>query len=285
MTAYYDKQLVLMEQERREVQAALNRNVAEFRKEHQVRAHRRRRPRGALRLSLLRARASSARSSRGARLPPRSIRPSVPASDPIWKFRSPPRAPRLRSFQQKKEQRREYDLSDPNATRNSLPARVGDADARIGVSSAQVFEGEDLRAGERRRVQAAQQRAWCDAQQAERDAATLAEQEAEIAHGELVKQQEAYQSAVVAAQEEARRAFERDVARENAALAEEALARAIEEKHASDAAAEAEAEASSSPSSASRSAHGSSSTAAPPQSSTTLGFFTSAAFAVNASGS
>lgn len=38
MTAYYDKQLVLMEQERREVQAALNRNVAEFRKEHQVRA-------------------------------------------------------------------------------------------------------------------------------------------------------------------------------------------------------------------------------------------------------
>lgn len=111
-----------------------------------------------------------------------------------------PRAPRLRSFQQKKEQRREYDLSDPNATRNSLPARVGDADARIGVSSAQVFEGEDLRAGERRRVQAAQQRAWCDAQQAERDAATLAEQEAEIAHGELVKQQEAYQSAVVAAQ-------------------------------------------------------------------------------------
>jgi hypothetical protein len=58
-----------------------------------------------------------------------------------------------------------------------------------------------------------------------------------------VKQQEAYQSAVVAAQEEARRAFERDVARENAALAEEALARAIEEKHASDAAAEAEAEA------------------------------------------
>jgi len=154
-----------------------------------------------------------------------------------------PRAPRLRSFQQKKEQRREYDLSDPNATRNSLPARVGDADARIGVSSAQVFEGEDLRAGERRRVQAAQQRAWCDAQQAERDAATLAEQEAEIAHGELVKQQEAYQSAVVAAQEEARRAFERDGARENAALAEEALARAIEEKHASDAAAEAEAEA------------------------------------------
>ena len=54
---------------------------------------------------------------------------------------------------------------------------------------------------------------------------------------------------------------------------------------AADAAAEAEAEASSSPSSASRSAHGSSSTAAPPQSSTTLGFFTSAAFAVNASGS
>ena len=51
-----------------------------------------------------------------------------------------------------------------------------------------------------------------------------------------MKQQEAYQSAVVAAQEEARRAFERDVARENAALAEEALARAIEEKHASDAA-------------------------------------------------
>ena len=39
MASFIDKKLVVLEQERREVQAALNRNVADFRREHQVRAH------------------------------------------------------------------------------------------------------------------------------------------------------------------------------------------------------------------------------------------------------
>ena len=39
MASFIDKKLVVLEQERREVQAALNRNVADFRREHQVRAY------------------------------------------------------------------------------------------------------------------------------------------------------------------------------------------------------------------------------------------------------
>ena len=39
MASFIDKKLVMLEQERREVQAELNRNVADFRREHQVRAH------------------------------------------------------------------------------------------------------------------------------------------------------------------------------------------------------------------------------------------------------
>lgn len=39
MASFIDKKLVVLEQERREVQAELNRNVADFRREHQVRAH------------------------------------------------------------------------------------------------------------------------------------------------------------------------------------------------------------------------------------------------------
>ena len=48
-------------------------------------------------------------------------------------------------------------MSDPTSLKNALPARVGDDDGRNSVSGAQKFEGEDLLAGERRKVQLAQQ--------------------------------------------------------------------------------------------------------------------------------
>ena len=96
MASFYDRKLVAMEQERREIQAELNRNVQTYRSEHQ-----------------------------------------------------------------RKEQRREYDLSDPSALRSEPPTRIGDFDARIGASSLQRFDGEDLAAGERRKTQLAQQMRWC----------------------------------------------------------------------------------------------------------------------------
>ena len=72
MASFIDKKLVVLEQERREVQAELNRNVADFRREHQVRAHH---PRSRCRTRL------RARPRRGGasiptdRPPPRVLRP------------------------------------------------------------------------------------------------------------------------------------------------------------------------------------------------------------------
>lgn len=42
-----------------------------------------------------------------------------------------------RTFNQKSEDTREFDLNDPKYISNCLPARVGDNDSRLGISSAQ----------------------------------------------------------------------------------------------------------------------------------------------------
>lgn len=43
----------------------------------------------------------------------------------------------FRQIHQRPEDRRDFDLYDPNQLRNSLPARVADNDPRIGPASAQ----------------------------------------------------------------------------------------------------------------------------------------------------
>eukprot|EP00227_Mantoniella_beaufortii_P010207 CAMPEP_0197591312 /NCGR_PEP_ID=MMETSP1326-20131121/13001_1 /TAXON_ID=1155430 /ORGANISM="Genus nov. species nov., Strain RCC2288" /LENGTH=374 /DNA_ID=CAMNT_0043156713 /DNA_START=39 /DNA_END=1163 /DNA_ORIENTATION=+ len=162
---FFDQKLVMLEQERREINAHLNRNLVDFRKEYQ-----------------------------------------------------------------KKEARREYDLSDPASLKTSLPARVGDEDGRNSVSGAQKFEGEDLLAGERRKVQLAQQAAWCAIQTAEKSALKEHDRAAEAAYAELVTQQTEYQHAIAAAQKEARSELQRAIAAENAWLADEKRAREAYEK-------------------------------------------------------
>ena len=81
MASFIDKKLVVLEQERREVQAALNRNVADFRREHQVRAYTHQythHPRSRCRTRL-------------------RSRPLGAAAPPIPTDRPPPRVPRPRS--------------------------------------------------------------------------------------------------------------------------------------------------------------------------------------------
>lgn len=65
---------------------------------------------------------------------------------------------------QRAEDRREYDLYDPQGKRKDLPARISDGDPRLTVSSAQRFEGEDLASNERKRAQIEQQKAWLEQQ-------------------------------------------------------------------------------------------------------------------------
>lgn len=50
----------------------------------------------------------------------------------------------FRQQQQLQHTRREWDLNRPDAKQLDMPARVGDDDARLGPSSLQKFDGEDL---------------------------------------------------------------------------------------------------------------------------------------------
>merc|ERR1712054_581360 len=71
---------------------------------------------------------------------------------------------------QRKQFRREYDLSNPDSLKNDLPVRIGDSDPRLGVSSIQVYHGEDPDYGRRVNLQKKQQRDWCVAQMQEKNA-------------------------------------------------------------------------------------------------------------------
>lgn len=121
----------------------------------------------------------------------------------------------FRKKNQRKEDRREFDLNDPDQIRNQLPARIKDDDPRCGPSSAQKwnshkkvskveqllrfrFIGEDALCEQRRKVQKEQFRAWLDQQM----------QEKERANRERKEAKEAYDAAVIARDQ---RAMELDV--------------------------------------------------------------------------
>ncbi|XP_036327094.1 RIB43A-like with coiled-coils protein 2 [Rhagoletis pomonella] len=87
---------------------------------------------------------------------------------------------------QRKDQRREFDLNDPNWIKKALPARVADDDTRLGISSAQVFSGEDIGHSERKLRQQAQQRAWLDQQVQERKQAEDARIKADLVMQESI---------------------------------------------------------------------------------------------------
>merc|ERR1711998_101901 len=75
---------------------------------------------------------------------------------------------------QRKQFRREYDLSNPDSLKNDLPVRISDEDPRLGVSSVQVLHGEDPDYGRRVNLQKKQQRDWCVAQMQEKEASQVA---------------------------------------------------------------------------------------------------------------
>lgn len=81
----------------------------------------------------------------------------------------------FRAKNQTKESRATWDLNDPNALRNGGPIRGGDDDERLGPSSLQKFEGEDLKRGDTVRDQKSKQREWAQQQMAARQ-----EQQAEV---------------------------------------------------------------------------------------------------------
>ncbi|KAG8267172.1 Protein Tax-1 [Homalodisca vitripennis] len=93
----------------------------------------------------------------------------------------------FRSQYQKAQDRREFDLYDPDGLKKSLPCRLLDDDPRLSISSAQKFEGEDITTEARRKIQREQQKAWLEQQMLERCRADEERKQAEqVYHDALV---------------------------------------------------------------------------------------------------
>eukprot|EP00761_Pharyngomonas_kirbyi_P013162 gb/GECH01013189.1/.p1 GENE.gb/GECH01013189.1/~~gb/GECH01013189.1/.p1 ORF type:complete len:378 (+),score=163.47 gb/GECH01013189.1/:1-1134(+) len=78
---------------------------------------------------------------------------------------------------QRPEQRREFDLNDPDAFKKELPARISDDDPRLGPSTVQKLEGEDLSMNERSVAQQRQLSRWLRQQNRERKNREMQEQQ------------------------------------------------------------------------------------------------------------
>lgn len=73
----------------------------------------------------------------------------------------------------------DFDLNDPDGSKNEYPARLDDNDPRLSISGGQQFIGEDLMNQNRIREQKLLQKQWLDQQIAERKALNDNKKEAE----------------------------------------------------------------------------------------------------------
>lgn len=127
----------------------------------------------------------------------------------------------FRQAHQRVEDRRDYDLYDPEALRKSLPPRVNDDDSSLGVASAQKFEGEDRNLQARLRMQKEETRWWIQKQTEEREAAEKARRDTERAYQEVILSRDERAVTLAQMEEECRRRLNEATARFNRALAEE----------------------------------------------------------------
>ncbi|CAB3225473.1 unnamed protein product [Arctia plantaginis] len=93
---------------------------------------------------------------------------------------------KYRKMYQRLEDRREYDLNDPDVLKKQLPPRASDGEP-VGLSSAQKFEGEDLDYEERKKIMADQKNSWLEQQVQERKAAQEERKKAEAAYMMAIK--------------------------------------------------------------------------------------------------
>lgn len=127
----------------------------------------------------------------------------------------------FRQLHQKRENRRDFDLYDPNALRTSLPCRVGDDDPRLGLAAAQKFEGEDYNFREKQKIQKDEMRWWVEKQRKEREAADKERKDAERAFQRAVISRDKRAVELENLERECRRRLNESTASFNRALAEE----------------------------------------------------------------
>ncbi|XP_061717085.1 RIB43A-like with coiled-coils protein 2 [Cydia pomonella] len=123
-----------------------------------------------------------------------------------------------RQLYQRPQDRREFDLNDPDVLKKQLPPRASDV---IGMSSAQKFEGEDLDYEERKKIMAVQKNSWLEQQVQERKAAEEERKAAEAAYMMAIKARDARASELDKLERECRYRLGQANLRYNEALAAE----------------------------------------------------------------
>ncbi|KAL6749955.1 coiled-coil protein associated with protofilament ribbons [Haematococcus lacustris] len=136
----------------------------------------------------------------------------------------------FRETNQLKFTRKEWDINRPDHKKIDEPARVGDDDPRLGTSSMQRFEGEDLSAGDRKKAQNEQAKQWWEEQAAHKAALKAAQQEAEQAYAELARYQDMLQLQAKADEAAIRREMSTTTTEINKRMAEEKRLKALQEK-------------------------------------------------------
>ncbi|KAH9488209.1 Protein Tax-1 [Bulinus truncatus] len=124
----------------------------------------------------------------------------------------------FRALHQQPNQRREWDLYDPDGLKKDKPARVHDDDPRCGAASLQKFDGEDLNSKARKKIQNEQSRKWHESQMREREQAMRNQDEADRLYE--LKQRELDERAIALqqAEEQCRKAIDMATAAYNEAL-------------------------------------------------------------------
>ena len=131
----------------------------------------------------------------------------------------------FRQNYQRPEQSREYDIWRKDYLKVQEPIRNGDYDPRLGISSGQVFQGEDLRREERLAAQAAQRTEWYNEQMREKKMRQAREQSEDLRDQlhELETQKQITEAYRI--QEEQKATIRRQLADDNYRLMQEKKAR------------------------------------------------------------
>ncbi|KAJ8969452.1 hypothetical protein NQ317_014600 [Molorchus minor] len=127
----------------------------------------------------------------------------------------------FRKNYQKFEDRREYDLNDPNLIKKQIPPRLYDEDPRLGMSSCQKFEGEDLQNEQRSKIQREEVKAWLDQQVMEKN--SIEQKEAEDAYKAAIIARDQRALELDRMEKECRKKLQEACVRFNKALADEKL--------------------------------------------------------------
>ncbi|XP_034951405.1 RIB43A-like with coiled-coils protein 2 [Chelonus insularis] len=127
----------------------------------------------------------------------------------------------FRQIYQRPQDRRDYDLYDPDRLKKTIPARISDDDPRLGPASAQKFDGEDIKRKARLKDQKEQMQSWLMQQVYEKRKNEQEQQNVEESFQQLVISRDRRAIELERIEEECRRRLNEANAQFNRTLAEE----------------------------------------------------------------